>query len=188
MDLFEQLARILAFVDAAARAGENDLRPDWIDNNRKHIGVVDDAPFDVVPAFAAITGLPRQMPGTGVNHIGIRWINRQRLHLVNFLAPRRADQRPGDAGIPAPEDPFQGSGIEHGGIGGRLRKSANRLAAQPLDLSPAPPPVAALPQPAVLVVQPPRGHINSGWIGLIHKNVVQDQVVKQAQLRKPMPG
>ena len=39
-------------------------------------------------------GLPRQVPCAGIDHVGIRRIDCQRLHLVNLPAPRRADLRP----------------------------------------------------------------------------------------------
>ena len=188
LDLLEQLGRVHALVNPAACAGENSLSIGRIDDDRKYVRVVDDALLDVAPGLAAVRGLPRQMPCARVDHIGVRWVDGQRLHLMNLPAPRRTDLRPGDAGIRAAENPFERSGKEHGGIRGRLGKGANRLAAQALGRAPAPPSVMAHPQPAAGLVQLPRGYIDSGGVRRIHDDVVQNQIVGRVQLREPMPG
>jgi len=79
LDLVKQLAGILALVDAAACAKEDRPGPDGIDDDRKDVGVFNDALFDVLPVLAAVRGLPGQMPGSGIDDVRVRRVDGKRL-------------------------------------------------------------------------------------------------------------
>ena len=54
-----------------------------IDDDRKHIRVIDHAFVDVLPVGAAIGRLPGQVPGSGINHVGIFGINSNRFDVLD---------------------------------------------------------------------------------------------------------
>jgi hypothetical protein len=104
--------------------------------------------------------LPGQMPCAGVDDIRDSWGPRQATQLVNLLAVRRADQRPGRTRIVGAEDSLETSRKKHPWIRRRLRKGANRLSAQAFDILPVLAAVAAYPQSSAGLVQLPCGNIN----------------------------
>ena len=189
LNLAKLRARILALVDSAARAQKYCARPVRIEDDGKHIRVVDQALLDDLPARAPVAGLPGQMPGARINNVGVRRVHSQRFHLMNLPAERLAegaDLRPGRACIRGAKDTRKCSREKHPGVRGRLHQGANRLAAQTLDPAPAPARVVAHPQAAVGVL--PSRHIDRGRIGGVHHDVVQNQAVRRAQPGKTMPG
>ena len=84
LDLGELLARAHALVDARACAGKNVRGIGVVDDDRKHIGIVDHALVDVLPVGAAIGSLPREVPRAGVHDVGILRVNRDRLDVLDF--------------------------------------------------------------------------------------------------------
>src|SRR5438045_7987251 len=90
LNLVEELSGTFALINTGAGAGVNDVWLFGIDDDGENVGVIDDAVLDIVPALAAIAGLPRQMPGTGINHIGVGGINLDRLNIPDHLATLRS--------------------------------------------------------------------------------------------------
>lgn len=186
-DLVEQLAGVLALVDAAASAQKGDLRRNRIEDDGENIRIVDQSPLDAVPHLAPVHGLPGQMPGAGKDDVWIVRIDGQRFDLMNFVATGWADKRPGNAGVGTAEDAFQGSGVEDRRIRRRLGKGADRLPAQSLDLAPGMAPVVAHPQAAVIAVRPPGGDVDGGRMGFIHDDMVENEAVGRADAGKTAP-
>src|SRR5436305_11282236 len=80
LNLVEELSGTFALINTGAGAGVNDVWLFGIDDDGENVGVIDDAVLDIVPALAAIAGLPRQIPGTGINYIVIGGIMRDILN------------------------------------------------------------------------------------------------------------
>ena len=93
-NLVEEDAGVFALVDAAAGAEEDGVRVDGINDDGEHVGVFDDAFFDVLPVLAAVVRLPGQVPGSGVDDVGVGGVDGERLDLVNLFAAGRADEVP----------------------------------------------------------------------------------------------
>ena len=180
-------AGAFALVDAGTRAEVDGERHVVFDDDRKHVGIVDQAAFYAVPVFAAVVGLPRQVPCAHVEDIGVHGVNRQGFHFVNLGVPRRADQRPRCASVGAAEDAIPRSGKQHFRIRGRLSEGKNRLAAEFLHRSPAHSAIAAHPKAAIPLVGLPSAGKNYGGICGIDQDSVRDQVFRRVQLRQPMP-
>ena len=186
--LWNRIATGFALVNSAARAQINDARLHGIDDDRKHIGVFDQALLDVVPVLAAVGRFPGQVPGAGIDDIGVNGVHRQRLDFVNLAAAMRADQRPGCAGIGAAIDTFEGSRKQQTGIRGGLGQRKNRLATQGFHDLPLPACVMADPQPAIALLGSPSARIEDGGICRIDDDVVEDHFFCRLEPRKTMPG
>ena len=76
LDLLELIAAADALINAGAGAGENFRRIGRADDDRENVGIVDHAFIDVLPVGAAVAGLPRQVPGSGIDHVRIFGIDR----------------------------------------------------------------------------------------------------------------
>ena len=98
----KEFSGVLAFINTGAGAGINDIWPLGINDDREHIGVVDNAALDVVPALTAVTGLPRQVPRTRVHNVGIRGIDGDGFNVLDLAAGVWRDPLPGLAPIARP--------------------------------------------------------------------------------------
>src|SRR6202011_6107410 len=76
MDLLESLATVLALVDPRAGTGVDHTRLLRIDDDREDIRVLDHTVLNVVPMFAAIGRLPRQMPRSSIDNLRVVWVDR----------------------------------------------------------------------------------------------------------------
>src|SRR5581483_3232319 len=75
LDFAKAMARVVALINTGAGAGVNHDRIGAVHDDRKDVGIVDDAVVDRSPGSAAVVGFPRQVPGTGVDDIGGTGVN-----------------------------------------------------------------------------------------------------------------
>ena len=113
----KEFSGALAFINTGAGTSVNDIWPLGINDDREHIGVVDNAALDVVPALTAIAGLPRQVPRTRVHNVGIRGIDCNGFNVLDLAAGFWRDPLPGLAPIARPVNAIKRSRNQDVGIG-----------------------------------------------------------------------
>ena len=113
LELMEQIARAFALIDTRAGAGVDHGRIGGVDDDGKYIRVVDHALVDVLPIGACIGGLPRQMPGAGIDDIGILGIDSDRFNILDLGMVGRGEPLPTIATIFAAEYSVQRTSHQH---------------------------------------------------------------------------
>ncbi len=160
---------------------------DRIDDDRKHIRVLDNPILDIFPVLPTISRLPRQMPRSCINNLRVIRVDRQRLNLVDLSASRRADQRPVRAFVETPIHPTQRSRHDLMRIGKRPRHRTYRLTTHLRLLIPGLAAILANEQAAIRLVDLPRTNKQVFWIGRVYQNMVQYKVVALPYLRHACP-
>src|SRR5205085_6167739 len=112
-----------------------------IDLDGEHVRVVNDAVLDGEPSLAAVFSLPRQMPRTGVDVIGVARIDGDRFNVAYVRVSIGRQLRPTIARIFRDEDAVMRTCGEEVWIGRRLRKREDRLGLQLVGLTPSLPAV-----------------------------------------------
>ena len=126
------------------------------------------------------------MPGSRVDDIRIRGVDRQRLDFVNLRTARGADLSPCPAAVARLEYSLERTRKQNLRMRRRLRQGMYRLAREICRFLPAPPTVVADPQTAFGAIFP-RAHIKGGRVGLVHYDTVQNEPIDRVQLRQPAP-
>ena len=116
LNLRKQVACRFALVNSRAGAGENDRRIVMIDDDRKHVGVVNHALINMLPVGAGVGSFPGQVPGSGIDGVRIFGIHRNRLDILDVDGVRGRQALPGIAAILAAEDAIERARDEHVGI------------------------------------------------------------------------
>ena len=187
LNLTELLTLVDAFVDTRAGAGEDDLRVVGIDNDRKDVGVVDDALLHGLPMLPPVDGLPGQVPGSRVDRLRIEGIDGKGLNLVDLGALRRADSLPVLPGIRCTKDAGERSGHHDIRRGGGACKGTNRLAGEVRGDGPGDAGVGAFIDSTIGVVEHPGSHRHVFWIGGIDEDRVEYKVVAFANSSQSLP-
>src|SRR5260370_8697669 len=103
----EELTGILTLVNSRAGADVNGLRIILINDDGKHIRVVNHAVLDDLPVGSAVAGLPGQVPSSGIDDVRVWGINGHRLKVLHFVIVRRSNLGPAISATFPPLDPFQ---------------------------------------------------------------------------------
>ncbi len=127
LHLLKLLASVLALINSRTRAGINHIRILRVHDDGEHIRVFDDALFNAGPIRAAVSRLPRQMPGPRIDNLRISRIDRNGFDLVDLLAPFRADQLPVLPSVDRPVNTLQSPRHQYLRIRRRSLKRPNGL-------------------------------------------------------------
>src|SRR5262249_42455796 len=95
----KEVTGILALVNAGTGAGIDHVGTRGVDDDGKDVRVVDDAVLDVVPALAAIAGLPRQVPRARIDYVRICRIDRDGFNVLDLSAGFGRDALPRLSGV-----------------------------------------------------------------------------------------
>ncbi len=188
LNLPELFSSVLALIDSGTGAGKDHRGVSGIDNDRKNVGIFDYALLDVVPGFAAVFGLPRQVPGARIDYVRIHGVDGNRFHVLDLGVMFGRNALPGIASVAAAENAVERAGDQHPGIRRRNGQSANRLAMEIGDRIPAAPAVAGAEHIAGgRGIHAPRGHIHDlGVVGIDH-DVVEHHAAGSPQVREAGP-
>ncbi len=183
----EVRTRIGAFINARTCACVDDLRVLRVYDDRKDVRIINDAFFNIAPGRAAVGGLPWQMPRSGIDHVRVSRIDRDRLHLFDFGTALGTDLFPVHAVINAEKNSPQRSGNQFLIVGGRTRQRPNRLAAHFRLAIPVLSVIVADENPAIRSGCRESSHNQSLRIFRIHYDMVDNKVVALGNLRHPLP-
>ena len=187
LQLVEQVARAFALVDSGAGAGVNHRRIGGVHDDREHIGVVDHALVDAMPVGAAVVRLPGQVPGAGINHVGILGIDGDRFDVLEFGLAGRRNLLPAIAAVLALENAIQRARYQDVGIAGKDGHGAHRFSMHARQGFPV---VAAIMRAihvaGLLILDAPGGNINVFGILRIDDDVIENIVIA-AQMGQPRP-
>src|ERR1019366_6351844 len=160
----------------------------------EHIGIVEYAFLQIVPSCAAIDGLPRQVPGAGIDNIRVLGINGdgdkipQRGMVLDGDMVLRRNALPGSAAITGTEDPVQSADHEDVMVARRHGQGADRLTVRSLQIAPRMSTVFGAKDAALGVVeQAPTCNINNGGIRGIKNNMVENVVLALAEMGEKCP-
>ena len=171
-----------------ASAGVEQPRIARVEDYGEHVGIVDHAFFDGRPGKAAIHGLPRQVPGAGVDDLGVVRIDGQRLDVLELGMSRRRDPLPRLACIAAAEHAIEGARDQDLGIRCRQRERAHRLAVYAREHVPGAAAVIAAKNVAAVGLDAPRGGVDRLRMSGIEHDVIDDVMIAVAHPRQPRPG
>src|SRR5215472_8683234 len=107
---------------------------------------------------------------------------------MNLLATGRADQFPISSGICGAINAFKCSSHQDIRIGWRLRERSNGLSVQAARFNESLSAVMADPKAAVRVIELPCRGVDGGAVGLIHENVIDNQVIRVVEVSELPPG
>jgi hypothetical protein len=159
-----------------------------VDDDRKHVGVVDHALINMLPVGAAVGSLPGQVPGSGIDGVGILGIDRDRFNILDVGGVRGRQALPGIAAIVAAIDAIERAGDHYVGITLVHGQGADRFAVHRGQRLPVWPPSTGAEDFADLLARSaPRRHINTVGILRIDGDVVE-HVIVAAQARQARPG
>src|SRR5262249_22087617 len=151
------------------------------------IGVLDHALVDMAPGSAAIAGLPSQVPGPGVDGVGILGIDGDGFNIVNVQVSG-GNLLPVLAAVGAAEDAIERAGHEGFGIGGSKGHGANRFAVHVGNGFPGFSGIVGAEQIArALVLYAPCGGEDCVRVLGIDYEVVDDVIIAAAQVSKAGP-
>src|SRR5581483_8354315 len=157
----EQLRLVLALVHAGAGAGIDRLRAAGIDDDAEHVGVEGDSLADAAPAGAAVIGLPRQVPGAGVDDVRVLRIDGYRLDVLDLSLVLGRDALPCRAAVARAEDSVDGADHQRPWIARRHRHGADRFAMHSWQRTPATSAIVGAEDVAFVgVVQTPRRYVD----------------------------
>src|ERR1700736_4634561 len=93
-ELMPRVAGIVAAIDAATSAREDQFRVGRVHMDRKNIGVVDEPVMDGAPACAAIYGFPGEVRSAGIDNVRIGGMEGQRRDIPHFRIVLARDPLP----------------------------------------------------------------------------------------------
>ena len=133
LDLAEQFSGRFTAINSGTCADEKVLGLRWINDDGKNIRVVDHTLLDAVPGLAAVFGLPRQVPGAGINHVRIHRIDGDGLNVLDLGMVFRRYPFPLMAAITAAVDSVQRAHHQNFRIRRRHAQRTERFAMQVSD-------------------------------------------------------
>src|SRR5437660_6021458 len=94
LNLVPVLSSIPRVIDSATSRRNYVIRIAWIDVNGKDIRIIDDAVLNNPPGPASVRGLVRKPPCTGIDHVRVARIDRQRFHVNQVRSVLGGQRRP----------------------------------------------------------------------------------------------
>src|SRR5882724_4813702 len=183
LHLLELIAGVHAPVNTGARAGVNVGRVLGVDDDRKHVGIINDALVHMRPSLAAISSLPWQMPGSGINDIGIQRVDSYRLEILKVRMMIGSYLFPSIAAVHRAMHAIKRAYDDDLRVRGRKLQCADRFSAHALQGLPRLTTVGRAEKVTGTVVgQAPGRNVNLVGIGGIDGDVIEDVVLARPEV------
>ena len=173
LNLVVKLASAVAAIDPGTGAGVDHVGGSGIDDDREHIGVVDQPLLDVVPIGAAVGGLPGQVRRSGVERARVSGIEGQSGDVLHLHVGFRRDSIPRRARVDGQKNALRCTGRDYVRIGGRNGERFDPRTARSSQNAPMVAAVRALPHARVWGISRIQTSIKMSGFGGMNQNRIK---------------